>query len=180
MPSQQPASPGLRLIAFGWDYLVILAYLIPLVTVGAWAYRFAPEVAASLFSDPVRGQAVGFVLITLPVTLYFALSEASARRATWGKRRVGLTVVDAHGSRLNLSRSLARTAAKFVPWELAHLFIWQISFAGNPSSPVYTFGFVAVWVLLGADLAAMLIGGRRQTLHDRVAGAFIVRAPSVT
>jgi len=180
MPSQRAAGLWPRLIAFGWDYLVILAYLIPLVAAGALAYWFAPELAASLFSGPVRAQAVGFVLITLPVTLYFALSEASARRATWGKRRVGLAVVDAHGSPLSLPRSLVRTAAKFVPWELAHLFIWQISFADNPSSPVYTVGFIAVWVLLGADLAAMLIGERRQTLHDRAAGAFVVRAPSVT
>ncbi len=180
MPPQKPAGLWLRLIAFGWDYLVILAYLIPLVAVGASAYRFAPEVAATLFSNPVRAQAVGFALITLPVTLYFALSEAAPKQATWGKSRAGLAVVDAGGSRLSLSRSVVRTAVKFVPWELAHFFIWQISFAGNPESPFYAAGFIGVWALLGTDLAAMFIGGKRQTLHDRAAGAFVVRASSVT
>lgn len=180
MTPRQSASLMPRLVAFGWDYLVILAYLIPLVVAGSLIERFAPEVAGILFSDPVRAQPVGLVLITLPVTLYFSLSEASTRRATWGKRRVGLVVINANGSRVSIPRSLIRTAAKFIPWELAHFFIWQITFASNPESPVYAAGFIAVWVLLGANLGAMFLGDRRQTGHDRIARVLVVQAPSAT
>lgn len=54
-------------------------------------------------------RAAGFALVTLPVGLYFAPSEASAWRATWGKRRLGLAAVGPGGARLGLGRSLART-----------------------------------------------------------------------
>jgi len=180
MQSRQPAGLGPRTIAFGWDYLVILTYLVALVAFGALGYRFAPDVAATLFSGPATSQAIGFALITLPVMLYYALSEASARKATWGKSRVGLVVVDAQDSRRSLWRSLVRTAVKFIPWEIAHFVIWRLSFAVDPDSPVYTAGFIAVWVRLALDVSAMFVGTGRQALHDRVAHAFVVRQDSVT
>lgn len=177
MTSREPAGLWPRLIAFGRDYPIILAYLVPLVALGSLTYRLAPGVAATLFSGPATAQAVGFVLITLPVTLYFALSEASPRQATRGKRRVRLSVVDANGSRVSVARSLVRTAVKFVPWELAHFETWRISFAADRGSPIYAVGFIAVWALLGVDLGAMYIGDRRQTVHDRIAATLVVRAP---
>ncbi len=42
----------------------------------------------------IRAFAVDYLLITLPVSLYFALSETSSRQANWGKARMGLMVTD--------------------------------------------------------------------------------------
>jgi hypothetical protein len=61
--------------AFAWDYLPITLYLTLLTLLGVTLLRTSPEVSSALFGDPVRGQMVGFVLITLPVALYLALSE---------------------------------------------------------------------------------------------------------
>ncbi|MCB0720187.1 MAG: RDD family protein [Bacteroidetes bacterium] len=173
--SGTPAGPRRRLLAFCWDYLVILTYLVPLVGLGVLINRFAPEVAAALFESPLKAQAMGFMLITLPVALYFVLSEASTRQATYGKRRLSLVVQDVNGSRIGISRSIVRTAAKFTPWELAHYFIWQSSFSDSPESPVFAAGFVTVWVLVGGDLAAMFFGRKYRTLHDRISGTSVVR-----
>lgn len=161
--------------AFAWDYLIVAAYLAMLVAGGAALGRYSPSVSSALFGDPIVGQLAGFLLITVPVTCYFALSEASARQATWGKVRMRLKVVDNQGRPLSTARSFGRTAVKFVPWELAHACIWQVNFAGDPSAPVYAIGFIAVWPLVGANIVSLLVSPAKQTLYDRLAGTVVER-----
>jgi uncharacterized RDD family membrane protein YckC len=177
MPDTPPAHAGLwpRTLAFALDYLVIAAYLVVLVGLGLLAQQFAPSLTAALFGGPLSGEAAGFLLITLPVTLYFALSEASPRQATWGKQRRGLRVQTSGGVRLSLGRALGRTALKFVPWELAHACIWQITFAGPEPSPLITLGFALVWLLVGANALSVVLSPQRQALYDRLAGTVVVR-----
>ena len=169
----------MRSLAFAWDYLPIAAYLILLVVAGVAAGRMWQPVANVLFGSPLSGEASGFLLITLPVSLYFALSEASPRQATWGKRRMSLRVTDLAGRRVSHARSLGRTALKFAPWELAHACVWQISFAADRSSPVYVAGFSLVWLLVVANVVSMLASRGRQTLYDRIAGTLVVRSGAV-
>jgi len=171
-----PAGFWVRILAFAWDYLPIAAYLGLLVGAGVIADRMWQPLANVLFGTPLSGEASGFLLITLPVGLYFALSEASQRQATWGKRRMCLRVTDRAGRRLSHARSLGRTALKFVPWELAHACIWQVSFAADRSSPVYVTGFSLVWLLVAANVVSMLGDPRRRTLYDRIAGTLVVRS----
>ena len=178
MENEKEVAAGLwvRCLAFAFDYVLIAGYLVLLVGSGFTLSRLWPTAAKVLFGGPIAGEASGFVTITLPVGLYFALSEASSRQATWGKRRVGLRVTDGAGRRLGFLRSAGRTALKFVPWELAHACIWQISFAGDPSAPVYTIGFATVWLLVAANVISLLVSPRRRTLYDRLAGTVVVRA----
>lgn len=170
-----PAGLWVRILAFAVDYLPIAAYLAVIVAAGTWLGRSSAPLAGVLFGGPVAGEASGFLLITLPVTLYFALSEASVRQATWGKARMGLMVTGVAGMRLSPLRSLGRTVLKFIPWELAHACIWQISFARDPSSTIYTVGFAIVWLIIGANVASLLVSPTRQTLYDRAAGTLVVR-----
>ena len=98
-----------------------------------------------------------------------------------GKRRKGLRVTDLEGRRLSRVRSLARSAFKFIPWELAHTCIWQIRFADDPSSPIYALGFAVVWLAVGVNVLSLLVSPTRRTLYDRLAGTLVVagfgRAP---
>jgi len=170
-----PAGLWVRILAFALDYLPIAAYLTVLVAAGAWLSRSAQPLSTAVFGDPVSGEATGFLLITLPVTLYFALFEASPRQATWGKRRLGLAVTDLAGGRLSLARSIGRTSLKFIPWELAHACIWWVTFAPNPSLPIFIVGFATVWLMVAANVVSLLASPARQTLYDRVAGTVVVR-----
>lgn len=170
-----PAGLWVRALAFALDYLPIAAYLTVLVAAGAWLGRSSQSLANAIFGNPVSGEAAGFLLITLPVILYFALFEASARRATWGKQRLGLTVTDLAGARLGPLRSIGRSALKFIPWELAHLCIWQVTFARDSSAPIYVLGFAIVWLAIAANVVSLLISPTCQTLYDRVAGTMVVR-----
>jgi uncharacterized RDD family membrane protein YckC len=175
MEAYRPAGLWPRIRAFALDYLPIAAYLILLVGAGVVARRVWQPVTDVLFGSPLSGEATGFLLVTLPIGLYFALSEASSRRATWGKLRIGLRVTDVAGQRIGYGRSISRTVLKFIPWEIAHACIWQISFASDKSSPAYVFGFAAVWLLVAVNVVSLLLSRRRQALYDRIAGTLVLR-----
>jgi uncharacterized RDD family membrane protein YckC len=173
-----PAGLLPRLLAFAWDYLPIAAWLALVVGAGAALQALAPEpAAAAAFGAPGRGQLLGFLLVTLPVGLYFALSEASAAQGTWGKRRMRLRVQTAGGARLTLPRSLLRTGLKLAPWELAHACLWQIRFASPGSEGAAEIGLALVWGLVGLNLVSWLVSPRRLTLYDRTAGTEVLADP---
>ena len=123
------------------------------------------------------GHLTSFSLVTLPVTLYFALFEASAWQATWGKRTLGLRVVGTDGTHLSVAHALGRTALKFVPWELTHTLIWQVRFAPSAASPLITAGFVLVWLLIGANGVSLWLNKTHQTLYGQLAGTCVVTKP---
>jgi uncharacterized RDD family membrane protein YckC len=164
-----------RVAAFMSDYLIIALYMVVLAIVGMIVAVALPGTAAALFGSPMSGQTTGFLLLTLPVTLYFVLLESSPRQATWGKRRRGLRVTDTKGERLTRVRALGRTLLKFIPWELAHTCIWQARFAQPEPSPVITVGFVLVWILVGANVVGWWISPKHQTLYDWLSGTVVVK-----
>jgi uncharacterized RDD family membrane protein YckC len=165
-----PAPLRARLAAVGHDYLVVLAYVTALVIVGV----VASSALSGLFDDPIRGEIIGFVVLTLPVTLYFVLGEASASGATWGKRRMGLRVVTRTGDRLSLVRSLVRSGTKFLPWELAHAAIWQFSAGGRGSEALPTVLLASSWILVGLNVLAAIVDRRHRALHDFIAGTRVI------
>ena len=165
---------GVRVTAFALDYIIIAGYLLVIVALGIVLNTFSPAVAHRLFSNPLSGQFTGFLVITLPVSLYFILFESSVWQATWGKRKMSLIVTRTDGSRLPILRAGSRTLLKFIPWELAHTCIWQISFAQQKPSQIIIVGFVLVWILVGANLISMWISPTHQTLYDWLASTYVV------
>ena len=115
------------------------------------------------------------MLITLPVTLYFAFNESSHRRATWGKAKVGLQVTDYRGERISFWRSLTRTALKFVPWELSHTLVWQIAFFPINGPAWVNYGFVLVYGLIGLNLASILFTRQHQAIYDLLAKTYVIK-----
>ena len=127
--------PLRRLAAFGIDYLLIAAYL-GLLAAGSLAVLASPagKAVGAVWSTAWSAEIAGFFLLTLPVILYFALSEASTTRGTLGKRVLHLRVQSTNGQPLRVPAALLRSAVKFLPWELAHFTIWHLVYAG-PGGP---------------------------------------------
>lgn len=173
----EPAPLLRRLGAVALDYLVVSVYLVLLVLIGL---RLSSNAGAAdtLFGSPLIGELVGFAILTVPVTLYFALGEKEPRGATLGKRGLGLRVVSVDGGGLSLGRSLLRSATKFVPWELAHAAIWQFAFAGPDEQLVPTALLIASWTLVAANVGVALLDRRHRALHDLVAGSIVIRPGS--
>ncbi len=174
---EHSAGLGLRLKAFLLDYVVIAVYLIVLIGVSVAIRALAPSFAESLMSTQYSGEAVGFLTVTAPVSLYFLLSEASSSQATLGKRRIQLKVMRVKdGSRLSTARSLGRTALKFAPWELSHAMIWYIVF--HPAGTVVFYsGISLVFVLVISNVLALTWSPKRQTLYDFVTRTAVTQLP---
>ena len=171
-------SPWRRLAAFGVDYFVIATYLVALTAIsilGGSAFGLSiglPRTEA----DRLRGELLGFATLTLPVLLYFAVSEGRGQHASLGKRVLGLRVTRTNGLQLGLGRSLVRSSAKFAPWELAHAGVWHTigplwpqQAEMGPLSYLAPVGMLLALVYLGFVLVPP---GR--TPYDRIADARVV------
>jgi uncharacterized RDD family membrane protein YckC len=167
-----------RLAAFGVDYVAIAAYIGLLTAVGFGvraAFSLDVGMPATL-RGRLLGHLIGLLTLTLPVTLYFALFEGSARQATPGKRALGLCVTTLTEEPMSRGRALARTAVKFAPWELAHTALRHTP--GWPLRPEPTLlhgaAYAGSLLLAGWYVASLFLGDRR-TPYDRVAGTRVVR-----
>lgn len=160
--------------AFALDYLLILGYLVALILLFLLLDLFF-DPNQWLFGERIRAQVVAFLLVTLPVLLYFAISESSARQGTWGKRRLNLKVTDRNGDRIHFGRALWRATLKFIPWELSHTLIWQIWFSREVNSVWISYGFLLVYGLIGLNLACLFVSRQHQTLYDFLARTYVMR-----
>ena len=129
-----------RLLAFGVDWLVIVVWAGVLFGVVMTVFSGHPPRP----SGPWQSQAIGFAAMTLPVLLYFSLSESSLWQATLGKRALSLRVVYDGVAQAPFSNSLLRNIIKFTPWEMGHIVANQAVFSTSSGVP----GWVYVPMLL--------------------------------
>ena len=174
-----------RFIAFVLDYLLIAAYILALLAFDLVLGSGPPKgVYQILFSNSTNSEISAFFLLTLPVVLYFALSETSRNRATWGKKKMRIQVVRYAASadearRISLGRSLLRSGLKFLPWELTHYLLWQIPgwpFDMNGAAPsvAVDFGFGLVYALVLLYFVSVIVGKAHRSVYDRVAGTAVI------
>lgn len=161
----------LRLKAFAIDWLILAMWgsiIFGIVRLVSSGHPQRPEGAWA-------AEAIGFITMTLPFTLYFALSEGSRRQASIGKRVVGLVVVRRSGEKTSFTRALFRNAIKFVPWEFGHMLTQQAAYAGGGDFPVWLWGPAAIaavgpmWWLLG-------LFAQGETPYDRWTDVRITRS----
>lgn len=129
-----------RLLAFTLDWLVVLLW-------GGVLFGVVAVATAGDLPQPAgawQAQGMGFLVMTLPVTLYFAVSEASPARASLGKWAVGLVVLREAGGRVSFGTSLARNAIKFLPWELGHTVAHQAAFSGDRGLEAWVWGLLVL------------------------------------
>jgi len=79
------------------------------------------------------------------VTLYHVLLESGSKQSTFGKRMLGMKVVDTNGQRISFGRAVGRFFSKFLS---------------------------AVILLIGYLMP--LWTERRQALHDKIAGTYVI------
>jgi uncharacterized RDD family membrane protein YckC len=163
----------LRLAAFIFDYIIIAGYVLVTAAVGlALLITMGPFTQM----NPLLIDIIPFVVMVLPVSLYTAWQESSPYQATWGKRKKGLRVVTAAGARLSLSKALARSLVKFLPWQLAHISIPRLLWVENPPMWV-TVNLVVVWLLVAVYLAFLWLTKTHRTPYDWLAGSMVIVSP---
>lgn len=166
------ASFKTRIYAFLLDYLLIVIYGI--FVVGTISFVFRSAVNPLFSSSPVTAELTGFFMMTLPVSLYFILSDCSKWQGTWGKRKMGIRVVDGVGQRIGICRSALRTAIKFLPWEVARFGIWRLMLPTDFSEiTIYVF-LNAVNLVILLYLIIPLTNKRRKNVYDWIAGTEVI------
>ena len=165
-------APGWRRIAaWGIDWLTISLYAGALVPVGLWLNQ------GSVQLSPMAWNAVSFVVLIAPVTVWLTAWEANRGSATPGKRFLGLRVRTLDGGRLTWRRALMRNALKIaLPWELGHTAAFLLADPGIGRS----LGLIGVACGLAAcALAAVYIAtlfiGQGRTPYDRAVAVGVTR-----
>lgn len=159
--------------AFALDYIPIFIYLLALSLL-FFLLRTLFDIS-QLFANRIQAQIVAFLLVTLPVLLYFVFGESSARQSTWGKQRLGLKVTDRNGDRITFQRAFIRTLLKLIPWEFSHTLLWEIRFDPQIDSAMISYGFAMVYLLIGLNIVVLQITKTRQTLYDLLAKTYVMK-----
>ena len=137
--------------------------------------RLAIGITPEWFKSGMNTELYTLFTISIPVWLYFAISESSAWRASLGKKIVGLEIVDlSNSSRVSFLRCLIRIVIKLLPWELAHLGnnlpepIWYVE------DPGFRICFVISGVLFALYLIVPLLNTNRLGIHDMMVETRVV------
>ena len=156
-----------RLTAFVIDCSILALYAVIL-------FAFSPLLRPLFVQSANVAELTGFILLTLPFTLYFAISEASKWSASVGKKLMKLRVIDNKSTRrIRFPQSLLRSAVKFLPWELAHFAIWHaFVFASNLQN--VAIGALAVSYFLMFVYFVGLLRKPHRTLYDRISNTKVV------
>ncbi len=160
-----------RLAAMALDLLIVAGYAAILAITASIFFRVTS--AGRLMDSAWTRDAVAFITLVLPTILYFSFQESSSRQATFGKRKMGLKVVDTHGARLSAGRALLRSGVKFLPWQMAHTAVFQI-WNGNSSAFLFALSLFAQ-ILVVIYLLSILFNRQHRPLYDRLAGSAVVR-----
>jgi len=163
--------------AFVLDYIIIFVYLIVLTLLFLFLNNTS-NADRFLFTTRVQSPVMGFLFVTLPITLYSAFGESSSHQATWGKQRLKLKVTDYNGNKVGFWRAFARTLLKFIPWEISHTLVWAIYFSPQTDPMLINYGFGLVYLLIGLNIASLTMTKTHQTLYDFLAKTFVTTQDS--
>ncbi|MDH4117080.1 MAG: RDD family protein [Acidimicrobiia bacterium] len=162
-----PARALPRLRASALDLAVVAGWAVFAAAAGVVARAFDYD-----FASPTSADIFAFVTLVGPVVLTFAFQEASSRKATFGKRRLGLQVTDRSGRRLSLARSLTRSIVKFLPWQLAHTAV--IGLFDDSTNSMLIVAAIGAQALVLASVIAMAVDPYHRSFHDWLAGTRVV------
>jgi len=166
-----------RIKAFAIDYLVILVYIVLL---------FAVTLAISgLFDadlnnvDTLTAELTGFLTLTLPVILYFSFTEAGPHAGSIGKRKINLKVVSISAGKASFSHTLLRNIIKFLPWEIAHFFVFQLFYFSrtNTEPPGWVlYGLVTAQAIAVVYLLFILLRKDHRSVYELLSSTKVIKA----
>lgn len=163
----------LRLKAFLIDYIFILGYLIVVVVIGLLLPGFMTE----LFNGSlVIAQMFSFLMVTLPVSGYFILTDSVIGQGSVGKRIMKIQVVNRYGDPLTVPHATIRTFLKFLPWEMSHFMAYRMANLEANFVPIpYYFLGGFLYVFIFAYILTTIFSKKKQSLYDLFVGSFVVK-----
>lgn len=163
-----------RLKAFLIDFFIILAYVGFLYVVTISFYRIFPHLLKKI--GPVSEQILGFICLALPVILYFTLMENSKYKATIGKRKFNLQTVSKNLSKANFDQLLLRNFVKFLPWILAHFFVfrWFDFMRNNIPPPIWVSEGLIMSQALAVVYLILLFTNNHRNIYEILSSTIVI------
>jgi uncharacterized RDD family membrane protein YckC len=163
----------MRFKAFMLDYLLIFVYLVVLAIFNILIF---PSVQSLFNGSLVLAQFTGFLMVTLPISLYFIISDSVIGRQSFGKRRMGIKVVNERNETLPILHAIFRTILKFLPWELSHYLVYRLVYLGDGEVPLnyYIVGGI-IYALMFAYILTALFTKRKRSLYDIVVKTQVIK-----
>lgn len=167
------AGVWIRARAFLWDYLWISLYLVLLALVAVFV---VPDIQGLFQGSLVVAQLTGFLLVTMPVSLYFAVFDSKHFTGSFGKVKMKMQVVDSNGKAVNLMRSAVRTALKFTPWELSHFLVYRLVGNGEGNIPdIWMWAGAGIYGLLFLYVLTAFLSKDKRALYDWLSGTKVIK-----
>ncbi|MFS0576840.1 RDD family protein [Sporosarcina sp. 179-K 3D1 HS] len=167
----------LRFKAFMIDYILIFVYLVALFLVSVFLF---PSLQQLFTGSLVAAQFAGFVMVTLPVSLYFIISDSVIGGQSFGKKKMRIRVVDKKGNAPSVPRMIFRTALKFLPWELSHYLVYRLIYVGAGEVPIhYYLVGVFIYVLMFAYILTTIFTKKKQSLYDLISKTQVITVTTI-
>lgn len=156
-----------------YDYILIICYLALLAFVNLLVF---PSLQTFFAGSLVVAQVTGFLMVTLPISLYFILSDSTLFGQSFGKKKANIRVVDQHGKSVSVLRLTMRTILKFLPWELSHYLVYRLVYLEEGLVPVpYTLMGILIYALMFLYIGTALFTKKKQSIYDLLTRTFVVR-----
>lgn len=164
-----------RTAAWAVDWLIISVYAAALVPVGLLL------VDRSVRLPSLGWNAVSFVVLIVPATVWLAAWEGGRSAATPGKHLLGLRVRVAREGDVGWRRAAVRNALKVaLPWELGHTAAFLLADPKASGATVLVgMASAVIACALAAGYVASLFIGTGRTPYDYAAASYVVRSPAV-
>jgi uncharacterized RDD family membrane protein YckC len=161
-----------RIFSLFIDFLIIVAYALCLAGVTMlFFFLFLKGSVPSL--NELQGNLVSFLTLLLPVYLYFVITESKYRHATIGKRKAKIMVASISGP-LHLGQIMVRNFFKLLPWQMAHMAMFNVLANNSVPTPFFYGCIVFVYGFPLIDIAFVLFRKDRRSLHDLIARTIVV------
>ena len=162
-----------RFKAFLFDYILIFAYIVLLIVISVFIF---PPVQQLFIGSVVFAQFFGFLIITLPVSLYFIICDSKLVGQTWGKKKMGIRVVNNRGEAISVPQMIFRVVLKFLPWELSHYLVYRLMYLGDEPFPlIYTVIGCVIYALMIAYILTAIFTKKKQSLYDIIAKTYVIK-----
>ncbi|MEK5440628.1 MULTISPECIES: RDD family protein [unclassified Fredinandcohnia] len=167
------ASFRLRFKAFMIDYILILSYLGFLFIASVFLF---PSLQELFKGSLVVAQFSGFIMVTLPVSLYFIISDSKNVGQSFGKRKSGIKVVKKSGEAVPLLQMAFRTILKLLPWEFSHFLVYRLIDMGDGEFPfTYTVIGGLIYALMFSYILTCIFTKRKQSIYDLLAKTYVLK-----
>lgn len=165
-----------RILAYCIDILFVYVFLVAALQLIFFAQIRQLFIASEdWFRSGWNTEVYSLLTISLPIWLYFILSEISPWQATIGKHLLKVQTVNINTkNKISVKQSILRTFFKLLPWEIAH-------FTNNIPAPMWydpnpslRIGFIIVPLLLILYLVLAILTPARQSLHDLISRTVVI------